>query len=263
MKQINIKNRLENKSVLLTGGSGHLGQSFAYSIAQNGGFVYITDIDSSKIDHIVSEINTLFPNSCDGSVMDINSEISIDSCLKLINKKKIPINSLINNAYPFNKGYGANIDNISFEDFNENISMHVGGYFSTTNFFLKAFSKQKTLSIINIASIYGVMAPDFDIYDDEEFTMPLEYGISKSSIIYLTKYLSKYYKNSSYRFNAISPGGIYRDHSENFTKNYNSKCLEKGLLEEKDILGSIIFLLSDESQFIKGQNIIVDDGFTL
>ena len=141
--------------------------------------------------------------------------------------------------------------------------MHVGGYFSVTKKFLDTFSKQKMLSVINIASIYGVKAPDFEIYNKEEFTMPLEYGISKSSIIYLTKYLSKYYKNSSYRFNAISPGGIYRKHSQNFSNNYKTRCLEKGLLNEKDILGSMIFLLSDESQFIKGQNIIVDDGFTL
>ena len=260
---LNPKKRLENVSVLLTGGAGHLGKSFAYEIAKNGGFVYLTDLDSSKLESVILNINKAFPNSCDGSIMDINSENSISRCLSLIKEKEITINTLINNAYPFNKSYGADIENISLDDFNENISMHVGGYFSVTRNFLNSFSNNEPLSVLNIASIYGVTSPDFEIYDGEKFTMPLEYGIAKSSIIYLTKYFSAYYKNTSLRFNSISPGGIFRDHSENFTSKYKSKCLEKGLLNEDDIIGSMIFLISSESKYIKGQNIVIDDGFTL
>jgi NAD(P)-dependent dehydrogenase (short-subunit alcohol dehydrogenase family) len=94
-------------------------------------------------------------------------------------------------------------------------------------------------------------------------TMPVEYACIKSGIISLTKYIAKYYKGYNIRANCISPGGIYNNQPEEFVRKYNSYCLNKGMLNKEDINGTLIFLLSDMSKYINGQNIVIDDGFSL
>jgi NAD(P)-dependent dehydrogenase (short-subunit alcohol dehydrogenase family) len=94
-------------------------------------------------------------------------------------------------------------------------------------------------------------------------TMPVEYACIKSAIVHLTKYMAKYFKGQNIRFNCISPGGIFADQPQDFIKNYNKYALSKGILNKEDIVGTVIFLLSDTSKFINGQNIVVDDGWSL
>ena len=118
-------------------------------------------------------------------------------------------------------------------------------------------------NLINIASIYGVIAPKFEIYKSTELTTPVEYSAIKSGIIHLNKYFSKYLKGKNIRVNCISPGGIINNHSEIFKENYRAYTLNKGMLDSSDLTGTLIYLLSDMSKYINGQNIIIDDGFTL
>jgi NAD(P)-dependent dehydrogenase (short-subunit alcohol dehydrogenase family) len=132
-----------------------------------------------------------------------------------------------------------------------------------TQRFAKYFSNQGHGNILNIASIYGVIPPRFSIYKNLSITSPIEYAAIKSGLIHISKYFTKYYKGKNLRFNTISPGGIFDGHDEDFSKNYSAFCLNKGLLDPNDICGTVSFLLSNESQFINGQNIIIDDGFTL
>ena len=173
------------------------------------------------------------------------------------------IDALVNNAYPRNKNYGRKFEDVTYEDFCENVNMHLGGYFLMMQQFAEHFKKQGHGNIINIASIYGVIAPRFDIYDNTDMTMPVEYAAIKSAIIHLTKYVAKYYKGYNIRVNCISPGGIYNNQPEPFIKSYNEYALNRGILDSSDITGILLFLLSNESKYINGQNIIVDDGWTL
>ena len=92
---------------------------------------------------------------------------------------------------------------------------------------------------------------------------PLEYGVIKSGIIYMTKYLAKYLKNKNIRVNCISPGGILSEQPKKFKLRYKIDTLNKGLLDPQDIFGLIEFLSSDRSKYINGQNIIIDDGWSL
>ena len=92
---------------------------------------------------------------------------------------------------------------------------------------------------------------------------PIEYSAIKSGIISITKYLSKYYKKRNLRVNCISPGGIANKQPNIFIENYNNSCNSKGLLDSEDLIGLITFLISDKSKYINGQNIIIDDGWSL
>ena len=117
--------------------------------------------------------------------------------------------------------------------------------------------------MIHIASIQGVSSPKFEHYEGTDKTSPIEYTAIKSAIIAVVKYLAKYCKNENIRVNVISPGGILDDQPTDFLKKYADSCNSKGMLDSEDIVGALIFLLSDQSKFIHGQNIIVDDGWSL
>jgi NAD(P)-dependent dehydrogenase (short-subunit alcohol dehydrogenase family) len=108
-----------------------------------------------------------------------------------------------------------------------------------------------------------VVAPRFEIYKNSQMTSPVEYAAIKSGIIHLTKYIAKYLKGTGIRVNTVSPGGIYDNQNESFVRNYNKFSLSKGMLDSADVVGTLIYLISDASMYVNGQNIIVDDGWSL
>ncbi len=134
------------------------------------------------------------------------------------------------------------------------------------SFILRYFYIRRSYSLTgksHIGSIQGVRAPKFEHYKDTEMTSPIEYTAMKAAVIAVTQYLSKYCKNQNIRVNSISPGGILDNQPSNFLKKYAESCNSKGMLDAEDVVGALIFLLSDQSTFINGQNIIIDDGWSL
>ena len=145
----------------------------------------------------------------------------------------------------------------------ENLGLNLGGYFTTSQQFAKFFKIQGYGNIINISSIYGVIAPRFEVYYGTQMTTPVEYAAIKSGLIHLTKYMAKYFKGMNIRVNTLSPGGIFDSQPEVFLKNYKKECLNKGMLDKGDLNGTLVYLLSNMSKYVNGQNIVVDDGFGL
>ena len=94
-------------------------------------------------------------------------------------------------------------------------------------------------------------------------TSPIEYSAIKSGVIAITRWLAKYYKNRCIRVNCVSPGGILDQQPQSFLKKYRDSCTSKGMLDAEDVVGSVLFLLSQQSKYINGQNIVVDDGWSL
>jgi NAD(P)-dependent dehydrogenase (short-subunit alcohol dehydrogenase family) len=117
-------------------------------------------------------------------------------------------------------------------------------------------------SIVNIASIYGVVGADFSIYEGTSMTMPAAYSAIKAALINLTRYVSSYYGPQQVRVNAVSPGGIFDNQTETFVNNYCKKVPLRRLGTPEEIAPSVAFLLSDDSKYITGHNIIVDGGWT-
>ena len=117
-------------------------------------------------------------------------------------------------------------------------------------------------SIVNIGSIYGVVGPDFTVYDGTSMTMPAAYAAIKGGILNLTRYLSSYYGPKQIRVNAVSPGGIFDNQSTIFIENYNKKVPLRRMGMPEDISPAVVFLLTEDAKYITGQNIIVDGGWT-
>ena len=255
---------LKNKVVVITGGAGLLGQEFAKTIIMTNGIAIIADFNQEKGTEVTEYLQKLFPAATvKFQFLDINDKDSIQQLINSLNQKYGKIDALVNNAYPRNKNYGRKFEDVTYEDFCENLNINLGGYFLTSQQFLIYFSKQGFGNIINISSIYGVIAPRFEIYDNTPMTMPVEYAAIKSALIHLTKYMAKYYKGKNIRVNAISLGGLIDNQPKEFLESYKSFCLNKGMLDKSDINGTLIYLLSNLSNFINGQNIVIDDGFTL
>jgi len=252
---------IENQVVVVTGGAGLIGKEFCKMIAKNGGIPIIADLSNSRIEFVNELIHLGF--KADHICLDITSVNSIEECISYVNIKYGKIDAVVNNAYPRNKNYGKHFFDVEYEDFCENIDLNIGGYFLVSKLFAKYFVKQNFGNIINISSIYGVIAPKFEVYNNTPMTMPVEYAVIKSGLIHLTKYMSKYLRNKNIRVNAISLGGIKDNQPEAFLLKYKENCLNKGMLDPKDVVGTLLFLLSNNSTFVNGQNIIVDDGFTL
>lgn len=251
---------IQDKIVVITGGAGLLGKEFCQAIAANGAIAVMAEYDLSVAEKVC---NALGNSHIVPAQVDITNKDSVSALIATISEKYGRIDALVNSAYPRNKNYGKHFFNVEYEDFCENLGMNLGGYFLTSQLFAKYFYKQGYGNIINLASIYGVVAPRFQIYNDTPMTTPVEYAAIKSGLIHLTKYMAKYFKGKHIRVNTISLGGIEDRQPELFLKAYKEFCLNKGMLDAKDVSGTVLFLLSDLSEYVNGQNIVVDDGFTL
>ncbi|MEN5407403.1 oxidoreductase [Aliarcobacter butzleri] len=255
---------LKNKVVVITGGAGLIGKEFVKAVIENNGVAIIADINEQigeeVKENLSKELNT---TNIDFIKLDITSKESLNKCLNYLDKKYKRIDALVNNAYPRNKNYGKDFFEVEYSDFVENTGLNLGGYFTASQQFAQYFQKQGYGNIVNISSIYGVIAPKFEVYENTTMTMPVEYAAIKSGLIHLTKYMAKYFKGMNIKVNALSPGGILNNQPEAFLEKYKEQCLNKGMLDNSDLKGTLIYLLSDMSRYVNGQNIIVDDGFSL
>lgn len=248
---------------MITGGAGLIGREFCSLVAENGGIAVVADINLKEAQKVVDNICSKYPDAAFAAELNITVKNSIQTLLVTLKEKYGEISAVVNNAYPRNKNYGRKLEDVEYSDFCENVGLHLGGYFLVAQQFGLFFKKQGHGNIVNMASIYGVIAPRFEIYEDVSFTMPVEYAAIKSGVVHLTRYLAQYLKKSGVRVNCLSPGGVLDNQPEPFLRAYNEYCGTKGMLDTKDLNGALAFLLSDESRYINGQNLIVDDGFTL
>jgi len=255
---------LKDKVIVITGGAGLIGQEFVKAVIEQNGIAIIADINkelgNDVKEKLSKELNT---GNIDFIQLDITSKKSLQECISYLDNKYGRIDALVNNAYPRNKNYGRHFFDVEYDDFVENLGLNLGGYFTTSQVFSKYFKRQGYGNIVNISSVYGVIAPRFEIYKDTSMTMPVEYSVIKSGLIHLTKYMAKYFKGMNIRVNTISPGGILDNQPELFLEKYKGECLNKGMLDKSDLKGTLVYLLSDMSKFVNGQNIVVDDGFTI
>jgi len=255
---------LKDKVVVVTGGAGRIGSAFIKAIAAQNGIGVIAETDIARANALKEEI---LKTNADARVevlnVDICSKILVDEAIKILDEKYGKIDALVNNAYPISKNFGKKFFEINMHDFNDFISLHLGGYFNISQIFIRYFLKQGYGSIVNISSIQGIMAPAFETYEGTDMHSEVEYTTAKHGLIGMTKYMAKMFKKDNIRVNAISPGGILDGQPEPFLSQYKKRCGTKGMIDATDLTGTLIYLLSDGSKFVNGQNIVVDDGFSL
>jgi len=252
---------LKNKNIAVFGAGGILGSTLVHSLLSANANVVALDLDLEKL---LTTLEALSIDSVDQRLqlvkLDNTSEVDVRSFF-IANSK---LDGAVNCTYPRNKDYGKKLEDVSLESFNENLGLHLGSTFLLMREAVAHFKRsQKPFSFVNISSIYGVVGPNFDIYGGTSMTMPVEYAAIKSAIVHLNRYFVKYVADSDFRMNSVSPGGLADGQPEVFLEKYRAETFGKGMLAADDIVGSINFLLSDTSKYLNGQNLVVDDGFTL
>lgn len=243
-------NRLSNKIIIVTGGNGLLGKEIISKITHEGAICINLDINHETSLDLTSI-------KC-----DITNTNSIDESIELIISKYKKIDGLVNNAYPRTADWGNKFEDVAFDSWQKNIDMQLNSYFYITQQVSKRMVNQKNGSIINMASVYGIVGPDFSVYDGTSMTMPAAYSAIKGGLINFTRYLASYLGANNIRVNTISPGGIFDNQNPIFVENYNKKVPMRRMGLPDDISPSVVFLLSEDSKYITGQNIAIDGGWT-
>jgi len=253
-------NDLKGMVVAISGGAGRLGTAFSRAVVANGGRVIIGDIvhdcGLQLVDALGSE-NALYFH---GDLTDISV---IDQMIKVGVEHFGGIDAAVHSAYPISNQWGARFEELRPEGLEMDLFRQLGGAILFSQRMIAYFRQNGCGNLVHVSSVQGVAAPKFEHYKGTQMVSPIEYSAIKAGVIAITRYLSKYCKGLNIRVNCISPGGILTNQPESFLEKYGESCVSKGMLDADDVSGALIFLLSNSSEYVSGQNIVVDDGWSL
>lgn len=253
---------LQGKIAVVTGGAGLIGKELSRGLAEAGAITILAEVNKDKGKKVANELkkkklNVIFRH------LDITKEESVSSLINFIDKKYGRIDIWVNNAYPRTSDWGLKFEDIPFSSWKKNIDMHLSGYFICCQKVTEYMKRKRLGVIINLASIYGIVGPDFSVYKDTKMTMPTAYSVIKGGIIAFTKYLASYYGKYNIRVNCISPGGVYDKQPNLFVRRYIQKTPLKRMANKEDMVGAVLYLASDAGKYITGHNLVVDGGWSI
>lgn len=260
---------LTGKVALVTGGVGILGSHFCRGLAQHGANIAVVDLDAAKSEESAMHISDEFGVKCAGFGCDVSDSDSVRQTVEAVTAKFGHIDILHNNAAtkgPDLKAMFAPFEEYTLETWRNIMAVNLDGVFLMAQAVCKQMVQQgKGGSIIQTASIYGIMGPDQRIYAGAEYmgvniNSPAVYSASKAGVVGLTKWLATYYAKDGIRVNTLTPGGNESGQNETFLKNYSNRIPLGRMGQPHEMVGALIYLASDASSYVTGQNIIVDGG---
>ena len=257
---------LKGRTALITGATGAIGQEIALTIAELGGSLILVDQPNSNYDYIKQNILNTWDTDIECIDCDLEYESSRKELIKLIIKSGKNLDILINNAAFVGEsnlsGWVENFQNQSLETWRRSMEVNLTAPFHLSQALTPLLKKNGNGSIVNIASIYGIKAPDYSLYEDTNMGNPAGYSASKGGLIQLTRWLSSTIA-PNIRVNSISPGGVWRSQPERFIDRYEARTSLKRMATEEDFKGIIAYLSSDLSSYVTGQNVVIDGGWTV
>ena len=253
----------EKKTILITGATGNVGKILSQNYAKLNFDLILTDLNRQKLNKLKNELEK-YKVKIHIKECNFGSKKNVISFCNWINKIK-SLDVIINNAAYVGsselKNWNKNFFGQSSENWEEVFRVNLFSIFTLSQKLAKKLKKSKSPSIINISSMYSSIPPKLDLYKNTKINNPAGYSTSKAGLNYLTKWLAVNLASMKIRVNSISPGGIKLKQEKKFVKRYISKTLLGRMTTANDIFKSCLFLSSDMSSHITGQNIILDGGF--
>jgi len=272
--KIQEKFDLAGRVAVVTGGVGLLGAEFCRTLAEAGAAVAIVDVNEAASQAAADSLTKDEYNAL-AVPADITQPDSVHAAVEKVLSAFGRIDILVNSAAldpkfdpdAVNKG----ITPGAFEDYpldlwNSALNVNLTGMFLMTQACVKPMIEQgKKGSIINICSTYGLNGPDQRIYVKEGTRVafkPVYYTVTKAGVLGFTKYLAAYYAETEIRVNALTPGGVFNNHEKYFVKNYSAKTILGRMARKDEMNGALLFLASNASSYMTGNNVVVDGGWT-
>lgn len=242
---------LDKKVIIVTGGSGLIGTAILKECVLHGALVINLDIRPSEVEEVQ---NIRANTTCPGEI-----ETTINYVVEQYGK----IDGFVNNAYPRTKDWGTPFEEDKHLDvWRKNLDLQLNSYIQCCQTLVTSIKEQSSLSVVNMSSIYGTVANDMNMYKGTRISPVAPYSAIKGGLNNATRFLASLYGSKNYRFNTVSPGGIFDHQDPSFVNYYNDKVPMNRMGNPDDIAPAVRFLLSDGARYITGQNIIIDGGWT-
>lgn len=239
-----------NKIIVVTGGSGLLGKAIVNECLAAGNLVINFDL-------------TAYESASENKIVDTTDYDQVKIAMQEVLTNHGRIDGLVNNAYPRTKDWGIPLkDDVKLQSWKKNIDLQLNSYVMCCQIVVDTIGNQANLSVINMTSIYGVVGNDMSIYNGTGIIPVAAYSAIKGGLINFTRFMASLHGKDGFRFNCISPGGIFDHQDPIFVKNYEDKVPMQRMGTPQDIAPSVNFLISDGAKYITGQNIIIDGGWT-
>jgi 2-deoxy-D-gluconate 3-dehydrogenase len=266
------KFKLDGQTAVVTGGAGLLGKEFCRTLAQAGAAVVVADLNEAATQQVAGDLvqSGYKALACQVDVTSPESTRAMaDAAVAAFGRLDILVCSAAMDPKFDPQNQSAQSRN-AFEDYplaawQQALDVNLTGMFLSAQAVVKPMLAQEHGVIINICSTYGLVGPDQRLYErlgQPQQYKPVFYSVTKAGVLGLTRYLATYYAGKNIRANALTPGGIYNNHDETFTRNYSFRTVMGRMAKKDEMNGAILFLASDASSYMTGNNVVVDGGWT-
>jgi NAD(P)-dependent dehydrogenase (short-subunit alcohol dehydrogenase family) len=258
--------RLDGKVAIITGAAGLLGEQHAIALSDFGANLVLTDVRQQPCVELARRIESKNHAKAIGLRCDITQKSSWEEILSEALRRFGHVDILLNNAAftteSRSANYGAPFPDFPLEDWNQILGVNLTGTFLGCQMIGRQMLQQGSGSIINVASLYGVVSPNHRMYPGTGVHQPVAYSVSKSGVIALTRYLATLWADQGVRVNCVTPGGVYNQHPEVFAERYATLSPMGRMASKEEMRGAIVYLASPASAYCTGHNLVVDGGWT-
>lgn len=275
-KNIFEKFRITAKVAIVTGGGGLLGAEFCKTLAQAGAKIVVSDLDISAAQNVADRLTDAGYTAIACQV-DVTNPAAVQQMVETTLAAFGRVDILVNSAaldpkfdpehrHDREQHNLSAFENYPLDAWNKALQVNLTGTFLVCQMVSRVMIKQEDGVIVNMSSIYGIAAPDQRMYQkpgQPPQYKPAYYPVTKAGILGLTRYLAAYYAGKNIRVNAISPGGVYNNHEDDFVKAYSARAILGRMAQKDEINGALLFLVSDASAYMTGANLVVDGGWTV
>jgi len=266
MKQVSELMNMKNRVALITGGAGHIGSAICDALAECCADIVIIDCNKELCAEKCEQLTQDYGVTATPLVIDLANEKKLRKVPETVLKQFGSLDVLVNCAALVGtsalKGWGVDFRNQDADTWRRALEINLTVPFILTQTCADALARSHHGSVINISSIYGINGPDMQLYEGTPMGNPAAYAASKGGLIQLTRWLATVLA-PDVRVNAITLGGVYRGQPEMFHTKYVKRTPLQRMAMEEDIKGAALFLASDLSAYVTGQNLVVDGGFTV